>query len=179
MAVYTTGSWVPVDYFCDYYNVRVRVRVTLRPTVSQSVSQSACLGIEPTLWTFEQIMLPFQVFGSGICCPVSVGALSDERTALSFVRIRVTLRLTVSQHVLELSPVCGRLTRYCFVFKSLSMELLFVFLLGRPLWQEVRVTLRLTVSQYVLAYCFLFKSLGLEFVVLSLWGALSDERSDL
>jgi hypothetical protein len=25
-------------------------------------------------------------------------------------------------------------------------------------------------------YCFLFKSLGLEFVVLSLWGALSDER---
>jgi hypothetical protein len=52
--------------------------------------------------------------------------------------------------------------------------------------QSVRVTLRLTVSQYVLVssplrgcltrYCFLFKSLGLEFVVLSLWGALSDER---
>jgi hypothetical protein len=28
-------------------------------------------------------------------------------------------------------------------------------------------------------YCFLFKSLGLEFVVLSLWGALSDERPGL
>jgi hypothetical protein len=28
-------------------------------------------------------------------------------------------------------------------------------------------------------YCFLFKSLGLKFVVLSLWGALSDERSGL
>jgi hypothetical protein len=40
---------------------------------SQSVSQSVCLGVEPTLWTFDQILLPFQVFGSGICCFVSVG----------------------------------------------------------------------------------------------------------
>jgi hypothetical protein len=24
-------------------------------------------------WTFDQMLLPFQVFGSGICCPVSVG----------------------------------------------------------------------------------------------------------
>jgi hypothetical protein len=56
-----------------------------------------------------------------------------------------------------------------------------------PLW--VRVTLRLTMSQYALVssplcgcltrYCFLFKSLGLEFVVLSLWGALSDESPSL
>jgi hypothetical protein len=37
-----------------------RVRVTLR------------LGAEPTLWTFDQILLPFQGFGSGICSPVSV-----------------------------------------------------------------------------------------------------------
>jgi hypothetical protein len=46
-----------------------------------------------------------------------------------------------------------------------------------------------SISQYALVsiplygrltrYCFLFKSLGLEFVVLSLWGALSDERPDL
>jgi hypothetical protein len=46
-----------------------------------------------------------------------------------------------------------------------------------------------SVSQYVLVstplcerltrYCFLFKSLCLEFVVLSLWGALSDERPGL
>jgi hypothetical protein len=54
----------------------------------------------------------------------------------------VTLQLKVSQsvsYVLVSSPFCGRLTRYCF----------------------------------------LFKSLGLEFVVLSLWGALSDERLGL
>jgi hypothetical protein len=36
-------------------------------------SQSVCLGVEPTLWTLHQILLPFQEFGSGICCPVSVG----------------------------------------------------------------------------------------------------------
>jgi hypothetical protein len=46
---------------------------------------------------------------------------------------------SVSQYVLVSSPLCGRLTRYCF----------------------------------------LFKSLGKEFVVLSLWGALSDERPGL
>jgi hypothetical protein len=36
-------------------------------------SQSVCLGFEPTLWTFDQILLPFEEFGSGISCPVSVG----------------------------------------------------------------------------------------------------------
>jgi hypothetical protein len=41
----------------------------------QSVSQSVCLGVEPTLLTFDQILLPFQVFGSEICCLVSVGRL--------------------------------------------------------------------------------------------------------
>jgi hypothetical protein len=54
-------------------------------------------------------------------------------------RVRVTLRLTVSQYVLASSPPCGRLTRFCF----------------------------------------LSKSLGLKFVVLSLWGALFDERPGL
>jgi hypothetical protein len=54
---------------------QVRVRVTLRLTVSQLVSQSVCLCVEPTLWTIDHIMLPFQVFGSEMCCPVSVGRL--------------------------------------------------------------------------------------------------------
>jgi hypothetical protein len=35
-------------------------------------SQSVCLGVKPTLWMFDQILLPFQKFGSGICCPMSV-----------------------------------------------------------------------------------------------------------
>jgi hypothetical protein len=43
--------------------------VTLRLTVSRSV----CLVFEPTLWTFDQILVPFQEFGSGICRLVSVG----------------------------------------------------------------------------------------------------------
>jgi hypothetical protein len=65
------------------------------------------------------------------------GALSDERPGLSFVS---QSHFTAdSQYVLVSIPLCGRLTRYCF----------------------------------------LFKSLGLEFVVLSLWGALSDERPGL
>jgi hypothetical protein len=36
---------------------------------SQSVSMSC---VEPSLWTFEQTLLPFQEFGSAICCPVCV-----------------------------------------------------------------------------------------------------------
>jgi hypothetical protein len=63
----------------------------------------------------------------------------EKELSLQNVRVRVTLRLTVSQYVLVSNQLCGRLTRYCF----------------------------------------LFKSLGLGFVVLSLWGALSDERPGL
>jgi hypothetical protein len=81
--------------------------------------------------------------------PLSSGSTSKNslpRSTLS-VRVRVTLRLTVSQsvsqsvsqYILVSSPLCGRLNKYCFPFKSL----------------------------------------GLEFVVLSLWGALSDERPGL
>jgi hypothetical protein len=47
-------------------------------------SQSLRLGVDPTLWTFDQKLLPFQEFGSGICCPLSLwSALSDERPGLS------------------------------------------------------------------------------------------------
>jgi hypothetical protein len=155
------------------------------------------------LWTFDQILLSLQEFGSGICCPVSVcgrltrycflfkslglefvvlslwGALSDERPGLSFV----------TQYVLVSSPLCGRLTRYCFLFKTLGLEFVVLSLWG-SLFDERSVTLLLkSVSQCVLVsspfcgrltrYCFLFKSLGLEFVVLSLWGALSDEKPGL
>jgi hypothetical protein len=81
---------------------------TGRVSESESLGrQSVCLGVEPTLWTFGQILLPFQEFGSGICCPISVGPLSDERPGLSFVNsvsckeIRVVLTVcfkTLDEH---------------------------------------------------------------------------------
>jgi hypothetical protein len=93
------------------------------------------------------------------------------------------------QYVLVSSPLCGRLTRYCFLFKCLGLEFVVLSIRGALSDVRVRVTLWLTVCQYVLVssplcghltkYCFLFKCLGLEFVVLSLWGALSDERPGL
>jgi hypothetical protein len=64
---------------------------------------------------------------------------SPEAESRLFQTELVTLRLTVSQYVLVSIPLCGRLTRYCF----------------------------------------LLKNLGPEFFVLSLWGALSDERPGL
>jgi hypothetical protein len=105
---------------------------------------------------------------------------------------------SVSQYVLVSSPLCGRLTRYCFLFKSSGLEFVVLSLWGvlsdeRPGLPFVKVYHFMadsqSVSQYVLVssplcgcltrYCFLFKCLGLEFVVLSLWGALSDERLGL
>jgi hypothetical protein len=44
------------------------------------------------------------------------------------VRVCVTLRLTVSQCVLVLSPLCGRLTRYCFLIKNLGLEFVVISL---------------------------------------------------
>jgi hypothetical protein len=75
----------------------VRFRVTLRLTVSQSVSESVCLGVEPTLRTFDQILLPFQKFGSGVCCPLSVGSPLWRQSQSHFT--------AVSQDVLALSPL--------------------------------------------------------------------------
>jgi hypothetical protein len=119
-------------------------------TDGQSVSMSCCR--EP-LWICDHILLPVGMLLSEICGLASVGrgerpglhfavqSFSDPSSAepVTIVRVRVTLRLTVSQYVLASSPLYGRLTRYCF----------------------------------------LFKCLGLEFVVLSLWGALSDDRLGL
>jgi hypothetical protein len=97
---------------------------------SQSVSQSVCLGVEPTLWTFDQILLPFQELGSGICCPVSVGPpLWREAGSVFCQSASLYGWQSVGQYVLVSSPLCGRLTRYCFLFKSLGLE--FVVL---PLW---------------------------------------------
>jgi hypothetical protein len=55
----------------------------------------------------------------------------------SHVTVRVTLRLTVSQYsyVLVSSPLRGRLTRYCSLFKSFGLEFV-VPSVERPLWRE-------------------------------------------
>jgi hypothetical protein len=54
----------------------VKVKVTMRLTVSQSVS----LGVEPHLGLMTRYLLLLDNYGL-----VCVGALSDERTGLSFV----------------------------------------------------------------------------------------------
>jgi hypothetical protein len=77
-----------------------------------------------------------------------LGAFSDERLCLSFVRVRVTLRLTVSQSVcLGVELTSGRLTRYCFIFKNLGLEYVVLSLWGALSDVGVRVTLRQSVSQ--------------------------------
>jgi hypothetical protein len=86
--------------------------------------------------TFEKSLLTMDLtWVSWVKC-VTVGWLSITwfRTSV-WVRIRVTLRLTVSQYDLVWSPLCRRLPRYCFLFKSLGLE--FVLLsMGCPLWRE-------------------------------------------
>jgi hypothetical protein len=156
------------------------LRVSHFTADSQSVSMSWCrahiVDNWPDIASFSRVWV-----WNFLSC-LLWGTLSDERLGLSFARVRVTLRLTVSQYVLVSSSLCGRMTRYCFLFKSLGLEF-FVLSLWGVLSEErsglsfVRVTLRLTVSQYVLVssplcgcltrYCFLVKSLSLEFVVLS------------
>jgi hypothetical protein len=126
------------------------------------------------------------------------GALSDERPGLSFVSqshftaYSQSVSQSISQYALVSSPLRGRLTSYCFLFKSLGLEFVVLSLWGTL--SDERPGLHsqshfMADSQYLLVsstlrwrltrYCFLFRSLGLEFVVLSLWGALSDERPGL
>jgi hypothetical protein len=57
-------------------------RVLVSTLLHQSESLYGVLGVEPTLWMLDQILLPFQQFESGICCLSLWGALSDERPGL-------------------------------------------------------------------------------------------------
>jgi hypothetical protein len=172
----------------------VIVRVTLRLTVSQSV----CLGVEIILWTFDQILLPFQESGSGICCPVSVGrplwreagsvlcplseslygwqSVSMSWRRADFVDVWPDIASFSRVWVWNLlSCLCGAPSptrgRVCPLSESESHSLYGWQSGSQYVWVTSPLCGRLT------RYCFLFKSLGLEFVVLSLWGALSDERS--
>jgi hypothetical protein len=68
-------------YTCHCHNTRIDVEVTLRLTVSHPVRQ----GVEPTLG------LVIKYYFLSECCYLKVavlslwGALSDERSSLSFV----------------------------------------------------------------------------------------------
>jgi hypothetical protein len=103
--------------------VRVRVWVTLQLMVSQSAS----LGVEPNLWLLTRdnfFFFKVTVLSFG-------GALSDERSGLSSVsplsiksvvvvlrvRVRVTLRITISQHVLVSSPILDNWPEFAFSLK--------------------------------------------------------------
>jgi hypothetical protein len=152
-------------------------------------SQSVCLGVKPILWTFDQILLLFQVFGSEMCCLVSVG-----RPVWREVRSVLVCLLNQSQSHFTADSMSWCRAHFVDIWPDIAS-------CGGALFEErpglslcvlcirVRVTLRLTVTQYVLVssplcrrltiYCFLFKCLGLKCVVLSLWGALSDERPGL
>jgi hypothetical protein len=138
----------------------VRVRVTLRLIVSQWVF----LGVEPTLWAFDQILLPFQVIGSGICCPVSVGrplwreagsvlckSQSSHLSVCAFtiyifvfhiveVEVEVTLRLTVSQSVcLGIEYPCGTWDKILFPVGMIAVWNLRSCICGAPSLTRGRV----------------------------------------
>jgi hypothetical protein len=100
---------------------------------------------------------------------------------------------SVGQYVLESSPLCGRLTRCCFLSKNLGLGFVVLSLWGalpdeRPGLsfvsqshftadsESVSQPASQSVCGHLTRYCFLFKSFGPDFVVPSLWGALSDER---
>jgi hypothetical protein len=49
------------------------------------------LGVAPTLWTFDQIMFPFQEFGPVICCPPSVGSPLGQEAGYVLCRSQCSL----------------------------------------------------------------------------------------
>jgi hypothetical protein len=78
--------------------IRARVRVTLQLTVSQSVS----LGVEPNLGLLTRdIFLSFFFFFLKVSVLSYGGALSDERSGLSFVSLQSVYS---SQSVFNLTP---------------------------------------------------------------------------
>jgi hypothetical protein len=67
---------IPVLVTCQKKKKKVKVKITLRLTVSQSVR----VGVEPHLGLMTRYLFLFDSYGL-----VFEGALSDERTGLSFI----------------------------------------------------------------------------------------------
>jgi hypothetical protein len=69
----------------DWRSVRlgVKVKVTFRPTVSQSVR----LGVKPILGLLTRILSSSEVYFWTLRSCLFWGALSDERSGLSFVSL--------------------------------------------------------------------------------------------
>jgi hypothetical protein len=87
-------------------------------------SQSVCLGVEPTSSTFDQILLPFQQFGCGMCCLVSVGRPLWREAWCVVCKSQ-------SSHL----SVCT-FTIYMFVFHTFTMYIyiyIYIYIYTRPL----------------------------------------------
>jgi hypothetical protein len=129
----------------------VEVKVMLWPTVSPPV----CLGIKHSSRAYDQIFITVRHLQACWCA------------GLSLTRVWVC-RLPESQ-----SAVIGLLSIYMYNLHFSCYKIYVYTTYTRPLSVKVKVTLRLTVGQSVLvSYC-------LTVTVLSSWGALSDERTDL
>jgi hypothetical protein len=73
-------------------------------SVIQSFSQLVCLGVKPTHGTCDQILLSVRML-SEIYCLVSVCALSDEMSGLSFVILSQYLHPAFTFHVFYSSAI--------------------------------------------------------------------------
>jgi hypothetical protein len=111
-----------------------KVKVTLRLTVSQSVS----LGVEPHLGLMTRcffLQSQSHIATDGQSVSQSVLASSPiwgSWPDVSSCKVKVTLRLTVSQSVyLGVEPRLGLMTRCFFLFESYCPVHV-----GRPLWRE-------------------------------------------
>jgi hypothetical protein len=77
----------------------VRVTVTLQLTVSQSV----CLGVEPNLGLLTRDLTCFLFLFLKVTVLSFGGALSDKRSGLSFVRLRLNWKYLFLLHILMLT----------------------------------------------------------------------------